>query len=204
MARDLSEPTLAAVLLCASGGSTPPRGRRLAALAAKVTAEQDFTATLSGARIEALGDRVTVGREPGELRRLGAREIAVSPGEPVVWDGRYEITVDTSGYAVTAALGQIGGLSRADRAIVKTVPAWARGALPVLIRDDGSAPILAWRRARVLALGPRRLALALGETTHEGDLDRTIHGEMPPSDLFSIKELHKGVPQGPSCERKPR
>jgi tRNA(Ile)-lysidine synthase len=94
-------------------------------------------------------------------------------------------------------VGRLNRLSDADRAVVATVPAWARGALPVLIRDDGDGPVLAWRKAEVRALAPRRLALFLksisGETPQEADLFRTIHGETPPADLFSHKDHHRGL-----------
>ena len=39
-------------------------------------------------------------------------------------------------------------------------------------------------QVEVRSLAPRRLALALGETTQESDLAGTIHGETPPPDLF--------------------
>jgi tRNA(Ile)-lysidine synthase len=58
----------------------------------------------------------------------------------------------------------------------------------VLIDGEGRAR-LAWRAAQVRALCLRRLALALtpaeGETTQEAGLFQTLHGETPPSDLFS-------------------
>lgn len=183
--RSVNANVLAVVLLCASGGAAPPRGDRLRRLAARLGEGEDFIATLCGARVEARGDRVVVGREPGEMRRHPSPDVALTPGEGAVWDGRYEITSSTPGLTVSAAAGRLDRLADADRAVLKTMAAWARGALPVLIRDDGTAPVLAWRGATARALGPRRLALALGETTHEGDLSRTIHGETPPTDLFS-------------------
>ena len=195
---------LAATLLCASGGITPPRGERLARLSARLASGDDFIATLAGARIEARSDRVVTGREPGELRRRPPADVSLTPGVPAVWDGRYEVVTAAPGLTVTAAAGRLARLSAADRQIVSAVPGWARGALPVLIRDDGTAPVLAWRQATVRALGPRRLALTLGETTHERDLDRSIHGETPPTDLFSIKELHKGGPDGRPRDRETR
>ncbi|MDP3403296.1 MAG: tRNA lysidine(34) synthetase TilS [Brevundimonas sp.] len=182
--RSVRLPDLAAMLLCASGSTTPPRGDRLERLTARLNAGEDFTATLAGARIEARGTTVTVGREAGELRRRPAPDIALQPGVSAVWDGRYEITAREPDWIVTAAIGRLNALSRPDRAIVNTIPAWARGALPVLIRDGAPAPVLAWRQARVRSLAPRRLSLALGETTQESDLDRTIHGETAPPDLF--------------------
>ena len=186
--RSISATELAAVLLCASGTDIPPRSDRLDALIARLTSGAEFTATLSGARIEATSDRVLIGREPGELRRRRSPDIRLRPSVPVVWDGRYEIIAREPGWTVTAALGRLNALSRADRTIVNAVPAWARAALPVLIRDDGGAPVLAWRAAEVRTLAPRRLSLAQwvvgGETTQESDLHRAIHGETPPPDLF--------------------
>ena len=176
------------MLLCASGGEVPPRGDRLERLAERLNAAEDFTATLVGARIEALGETVIVGREAGEMRRRPVPDVALEPGRSAVWDGRYEITAREPGWTVTAAIGRLNALSRADRAIVNTIPARARASLPVLTRDGGDAPVLAWRKAEVRALAPRRLALALagvlGETTQESDLAGTIHGETPPPDLF--------------------
>ncbi len=186
--RSIGMNDLAATLLCASGGSTPPRRNRLDALLARLAYGDDFTATLSGARIEATGDRVLIGREAGELHRRPPPDAPLTAGSPVVWDGRYEITSREPGWTVTAALGRMSALSKADRALVKTVPPWARGALPVLIRDGGDAPVLAWRAAEVRNLAPRRLSLAQwafsGETTQESDLGGAIHGETPPPDLF--------------------
>ena len=184
MERSIGATDLAVLLLCASGSDVPPRGDRLDALVSRLASGQDFTATLAGARIEANSETVLIGREAGELRRHPVADIALQPGVPVVWDGRYEITAHERGWTVTAASGRLNALSRADRAIVNRVPAWARAALPVLIRDGGDAPVLAWREAEVRALAPRRLSLALGETTQESDLAGTIHGETPPPDLF--------------------
>ena len=186
--RSIDAAELAAVLLCASGAEVPPRGDQLETLAVRLTSGDDFAATLAGARVEASGETVILGREAGEMRRRPVADIALQPGLPAVWDGRYEINVDTPGWTVTAARDRLNALSKADRAIVNTVPSWARAALPVLIRDGGDAPVLAWREGGVRALAPRRLALALagllGETTQESDLAGTIHGETPPPDLF--------------------
>ena len=186
--RSIGATELAAVLLCASGSETPPRGDRLETLTKRLEAGEDFTATLAGARVDANGETVIVGREAGEMRRRPVADIALQPGKPAVWDGRYEITACEPGWTATAALGRLNVLSKADRAIVNTVSARARPALPVLIRDGGDAPVLAWRQAEVRTLGPRRLELALagvlGETTQESELAGTIHGETPPPDLF--------------------
>ena len=67
--RDAPGAHVAAACLCAAGTSTPPRGERLQRLVDRIRAGEDFTATLAGARIEAVGDAVSFFREPGEARR---------------------------------------------------------------------------------------------------------------------------------------
>lgn len=196
----------AAAVSVAGAVALPPRVR-VEALAERIGSDANFAATLVGARIVAHGHAVLIGREAGELRRRAVRDVDLEPGVPAVWDGRFEITVTAPGWRATAATGRLGALSDPDRTVLKTVPAWARGALPVLIRDDGTAPVLAWRAAEVCALAPRRLQLALagsgGETTQEADLFRSIHGETPPSDLFSLTEHNNGGPCGASRDREP-
>ena len=181
---------LSAALVSVGGTDRPPRGERLHRLTNRLASNEDFTSTLAGARIVVEGDAVLIGREPGDLRRRLVPDVRLHPDKAVVWDGRYELTVSEPGWTVTAALGRLASLSDADRAGLRAVPAWARAALPVLIREGGTAPVLAWRAAEVRALAPRRLELALsgggsGETTHEANLFDAIHGETPPSDLFS-------------------
>ncbi len=175
---------LGATLLCAAGHDRPPGADRLRMLEARLSGVVPFTATLAGARIDASQGRTLITREAGELRRQPPPPLHLVGARPAVWDGRYEITVPDEGWTVVPALGRLAQLSDADRAVAARSPPAARGALPVLIRDDRTCPVLAWRSARVLNLAPRRLSLALGETTQETDLKRTVHGETSPSDLF--------------------
>jgi tRNA(Ile)-lysidine synthase len=68
--RNVRTGILAGDLLCASGGATPPRHDRLdRACATACKPGEDFSATLAGARVEAAGHRVLIGRETGEFRR---------------------------------------------------------------------------------------------------------------------------------------
>jgi tRNA(Ile)-lysidine synthase len=180
--RSASVSALAATLLCASGTMRPPRGDRLARLADRLRSGERFAATLCGARVTAEKYRVVICREAG---RGGLARLSLEAGTPAVWDGRYEIAAPAPGWIVTAAAGLQACLPAEDRRILSTVAPFARPTLPVLIRDDGSGARLAWREATVRALGPRRLSLTLGETTHERDLERPVHGETPPTDLFS-------------------
>ena len=185
VSRDVSASALAAALVCAGGGAVPPRGERLAGLRARLAGGEDFTAGLAGARVEAEGASVLLMREPGEMRRRAPGAVRLTPGAAAVWDGRFEITATEPGWRVEAAAGRLARLSEADRQVAAGLPPAARGGLPVLVREDGSGAILAWRGADVRALGGRRLGLALGETTQESALFQAMHGETPPTDLFS-------------------
>ncbi len=203
---------LGAILVSASGGQTPPRGERLAALARRLASGEDFTATLSGARIEAAGDHVTVGREPGEMRRRPVAPVSLIPGVAAVWDGRVEASIAEPGWRITGADGLLNRLSDADRAALSILPAWARGAAAVLIRDGTDAPVLAGRAGQVRFLSPRRLNLALsgfshafsGETTQETALFDGVHGETPTTDLFSVATDEPAPPTRAPQDRKPR
>ena len=183
--RALDSPTLAAVLVCAGGGARLPRGDRLDAILARLQSGEDFIATLCGARVAAEGDQVLVTRETGEFVRRPRSPLPLLPGVETVWDGRWAITVDSPGWSVVPAAGRMAALSEADRAVLKALPPAARGSLPVLIRNDATAPVLAGTRGRAMSLVEERLALALDRMTHERDLGGAIHGASPRNHLFS-------------------
>ena len=183
--RLIDAPTLAAVLVCAGGGGQLPRGDRLSAIHTRLCAGEDFTATLSGARIEARGDHVIVTRETGEFARQPRPPLPLAPGVETVWDGRWAITVESPGWSVVPAAGRMAALSGTDRAVLKALPPAARGAMPVLIRNDATAPVLAGTAGKATSLVGERLALALDRMTHERDLGGAIHGASPRNHLFS-------------------
>lgn len=185
LTRTVDRRTLAIALVCAGGGDAPPRGDRLDRLIGRLRAGEDFAAALCGARIEAADAGVSVMREAGEFARRPLPPLPLTPGAAAVWDGRFEIGADEPGWSVVPASGRLAALSPPDRAAVNALPPAARGALPVLIRDGPAAPVLARREARVRALVGQRLALALDQTTHEGDLVTAMHGATRPDPLFS-------------------
>ncbi|WP_292114437.1 tRNA lysidine(34) synthetase TilS [Brevundimonas sp.] len=187
--RDASARALAAALVCAGGGERPPRADRLAALQARLRAGEDFAAVLAGARLEAAGDGVLVGREPGELRRRAAAPTPLPPGRPTVWDGRWLLTAAEPGWSAVPAAGLRARLSPADRAALQALPAGFRGARPVLIRNDPPAAVLAGEGAKAQALVAERLARALDRMTHEGDRDAVFHGAPPRKHLFSGADI---------------
>jgi tRNA(Ile)-lysidine synthase len=151
--------TLAAALLCAAGTSTPPRGERLSALLVRIRAGEAFTATLAGARIEA-GETIIIGRDPG---RAGLPEVETTPGQGLVWDGRFELVAE--GAAVVPAAGRMAKLSTADRAALAALSAWARPTLPVHLLADGAVKL-----AQAVPLSFPRLRAALGQVTKESDI----------------------------------
>ncbi|MDP2764557.1 MAG: ATP-binding protein, partial [Brevundimonas sp.] len=183
--RTIDARTLAAALVCAGGGSRLPRGDRLEAILSRLRSGDPFAATLCGARIEAAGDQVLVTREAGEFARRPRPPQPLTPGVETVWDGRWALTVAEPGWSVAPAAGRMAALSDADRAALKALPPAARGALPVLIRNGATAPVLAGAAGRAASLVEERLALALDRMTHERDLGGAIHGASPRNHLFS-------------------
>lgn len=170
MPRDASPRALAFGLVVAGGGARTPRGDRLAGLAQRISAGENFTAGLVGARLIAGARELTLVREAGDYRRPGEPALDLVPGVEAVWDGRFAVTVDKPGWRVVPLAGRAARLGREDRAVVAGLPPAARPALPVLIRDDEAGPVLAQSGARVEALAACRLALGLGQVGHEADL----------------------------------
>ena len=187
--RDTDARTLSSALVCVGGGDRLPRGDRLDAVRSRLQSGDNFTATLCGARIEARGDQVLVTREAGEFIRRPRPPLPLAPGEEAVWDGRWAITVDSPGWSVAPAAGRMAALSDADRAVLRALPPAARGAAPVLIRNDATAPVLAGTTGRAASLVEERLALALDRMTHERDLGGVLHGASPRNHLFSGADI---------------
>jgi len=172
---------LAAALTCVGGGVRTPRGHVLERVMGRLRSGEDFDAVLCGARVSARGDDVLIHREPGEQRRQGLAPLRLEPGQPAVWDGRFEIAADAPGQTVVPAHGLLNRLSPADRVALNALPPATRGAEPVLIRDGDPRPVLARTAAMVRSLVEARLAAALDATSHEADLfrDRMAPGAAP-------------------------
>jgi tRNA(Ile)-lysidine synthase len=168
--RTLSPSTLAAAFVCAGGGERTPRGDRLTALAARLATDDNFTAALCGARLDAAPDHILIHREAGEFTRRPPPDIPLTPGMEAIWDGRWAIMVDEPCWTVTAAAGRMATLSTADRAVLNTLPAAVRPTRPVLIRNGSDAPVLAGTVGQARSLVEQRLALALDAVTHERHL----------------------------------
>lgn len=191
LARDVSARALAAALVCAGGSDRPPRGDRLGKCLARLGAGENFATTLCGARLAAVGEAVVVTREPGEFRRAAAHDVVLPPGIETIWDGRWSITAPSGGWTIGPVAGRMARLSGAQRQALQGLPAPVRAARPVLLRDDGSAPVLAGEAAKARCLVGERLALALDRMTHERDLGLAMHGATPWNHLFSGADITK-------------
>ena len=172
--------SLAAALACAAGAPGPPRGRPLADLLDRL-ADGDPTssttassatpviATLNGARVQALDGEVVVGRDLG---REPPAEVALRPGEPEVWDGRFEAVASEPGWSVGAADGRLSRLPPAERLALSSLPPALRRAHPVFLRDRHIR--LQPEGADLRALAPARFDAAIGRIATECALRATV------------------------------
>ncbi len=129
---------LGRALVCISGAERPPRRAQLERVLARIEAGPDFTATLSGARIEWGPHRLRLSRELGRRR---ASAMPLLAGEGVVFDGRFELTTHMVGWRVAALGADRARLTETDRRALRAIPAVARAALPVLLGPDGQAAL---------------------------------------------------------------
>jgi tRNA(Ile)-lysidine synthase len=106
-----------------------------------------------------------------EIGRGGLAVLALPPGAPTVWDGRYEITATAPGLTVRALAGLAARLPAAERASLRKIPPFERPTLPAIVDAQGavSCPILAERDdMRFTPLILERLRAACGLVTREG------------------------------------
>jgi tRNA(Ile)-lysidine synthase len=161
---------IGALALCAAGTVRPPAPASLDLVAERI-AGGNFTCSLAGARIEGRGDRILVCREAGETVRGGLQPAELAPGESV-FDGRFLLSARRSGRRIAPLRGHAARLPRIEQDRLKTIPAPARGALPMLLSPSGelSCPVLAQNDAVVaIPLGLARLHAALGAVRDEAD-----------------------------------
>jgi tRNA(Ile)-lysidine synthase len=163
-----ADPRAAARLLgvaavCAGGGARPPTAAARARLAASLAGERPVAASLAGARIAADAEMLRIVREAGEARRGGLAPRALPPGEPVVWDGRFELCAAAPGLEVRPLAGLARRLPAAQRRALAALPAAARPALPAVVGPAGvSCPLLGGGEASAASLVGARLRAAAG------------------------------------------
>jgi tRNA(Ile)-lysidine synthase len=136
-------------------------------------------ATLAGARLVAGPDAVQAGRDAGQRFRGELTPLDLAPGAATVWDGRFAITADAAGLQVAPLGGVMARLERRERARLKPIPAWARGALPALVGADGAVSLprpLGAGPAEAASLAGPRFAAACGLIAREAQIGDRPHG----------------------------
>ncbi len=164
---------LSGAVVCAGGGERIPPRRALQRVLDLARQGERFSATVGRTRL--LGDResLLLVRTARDRRSAMPPPIGLSPGQNLVWDGRFEVCATAPGLRLAAMQGLAGRLARADRRALRDVPAAARPSLPVLISASGevACPRLTpapevWLRP----LAPARLAAHLGDVQNESRL----------------------------------
>lgn len=159
---------VAACALSAAGTARPPRGERLARLTAALLGAEPLVATLAGARVEADATGIVWSRGAGEMVRNGVGGLEIRPGEPAVWDGRYEVHADRP-LQVAPLAGRARRLAPTARAALLRVPTAARGGLPATeIEGQVVCPLLeAVEGVAITPLALARLGAACGLVERE-------------------------------------
>ena len=158
-------PWLGHAVACASGRASLPDPQSVGR--ARLRLDGQGTVSLSGAVLGLTGDQITVARERG---RHPAADLDLTPGRPMIWDGRFEVLTSRHGWRVAAAAGRRKALSALDRRLLNALPPMARPSYPVLFREEGSRPVLADASVETRCLVPDRLRLATGGVQREDDL----------------------------------
>jgi tRNA(Ile)-lysidine synthase len=169
-----------AALLCAAGGSRPARSVALSRLVARLVGGETFVTTLCGARLEANARLVRFMRDAGEVtRRAPPATVSLPCGEPIVWDGRFEIEARQRLLQLRPLGGVAAGLGASARARLRAIPASARAALPAILEPGGNVicPVAEDGPARVRCLVSPRLRGALGWVSSEAEA--APHGASP-------------------------
>jgi hypothetical protein len=117
---------LSALIAAASGAPREPAPEAVARLEARLRAPDFAGASLGGARLARLGDRIEIGRDPGALLgRAGAPGVAPLPlpvGVETVWDGRLALLAQEQGLVVAARSHGVTITGGAGETPVKETP----------------------------------------------------------------------------------
>jgi len=172
VSRTVGARELAAACLCAAGTSRPPRSHRINALIDRLAKRGDFSATLAGARIQTMGDQVSVCREAGEYSRRPSPVLNLLHNRTGVFDGRFEITACLADLTVHPLLGNVRRLPEDQQKALKALPAAARPSLPVVRTKAGlwTCPILADSpEVSARSLSRKRFEAFMGDIFREAD-----------------------------------
>jgi tRNA(Ile)-lysidine synthase len=166
---------LAAALLCAAGTDRPPRGERLRRLLDRILAGETFVATLAGAKVHCVGERIHIVRDTADRRGGDFADLDLPPDRGVVWDGRFELRASVGGARVGHLAGRATRLPPDLHRAVLASPAAARPALPLVTHADGRLECPSLRASATVAfqaLASSRLFAARGAIVSEATLRR--------------------------------
>lgn len=164
---------LGAAIACAAGNERPPRRDALERLAVRVERDEAINTTLGGARITETSDAFVFTRETADSRGRGCRAMNLRPGEPTVWDGRFEVRAREPGLTLAPLRGYAAKLDSGQRRRLSALHPAVRAALPVVIDEGGciSCPTLAEDpRLEIRALAGGRFAGACGVIDSEAQI----------------------------------
>lgn len=164
IARD--SPWLGHALICASGRSGAVTQVEVDRIRSRLEGDT-HTISLAGTSVRKRGEELVLTREPGRVA-LSVQPLA--RGVATVWDGRFVWLADRDGWTVAPAAGHRALLTAPDRQTLNRLPASARGAHPVLFREDDPSPVLASGHVTCSCLVAERLRLATGQVQTEDDL----------------------------------
>ena len=166
---------LGTALLSAAGTDRPPRRQSLDRLRCRAAADEPVVATLAGARVTVQTGWTHIVRDAADRRRGPLDDVALPMGQPIVWDGRFEMTASEAGARVGFLAGRAGALSDTVRRALLASPPASRRAAPVISHPDGTLEcpsLVPSRRIRATSLALPRLMAARGGILDEATLRR--------------------------------
>ncbi len=165
---DEAQRFVALAAVCTGGGDRRPATSAIQRAANALRGQAEVKATLAGARLEADDTEVRIFREAGEMVRRSLAPAVLEPGRALVWDGRFELAGVDPGDQVCRLFGLARRLPPDQQAALRTLPAAARGGLPVRVSVGGLVTCPALTGA-AFDLIPERLAMAAGLVAKEVD-----------------------------------
>ncbi len=121
------------LLACLGGGSAPPRLMAVEALYQWLRRGESQARTLAGCRVAQRQRHLLIGREAG---RISAEPVAVAPGESVLWDNRFKVSI--AGADRPCEILPVRGLK-----VVRNphIPAFVQDGLPAILIEGEVAAV---------------------------------------------------------------
>jgi tRNA(Ile)-lysidine synthase len=115
------------------GGGEPPRLMAVEALQAWLRRGESQVRTLAGCRIARRKSHLLIGREAG---RISAKPVAIAPGQDVLWDNRFTVSITGSDRPCTIVPVRTLKLARQG-----DIPAFVQEGLPAILSQGEIAAV---------------------------------------------------------------